>query len=72
MFVNMLHRILQNNAKPTMQEIEDKFDATICRCTGEDYHLSSSLLHTYIHVLPHTYKIIKIMLAVKLVKNLSK
>ncbi|BFZ04907.1 hypothetical protein BsWGS_07946 [Bradybaena similaris] len=29
-----MYGILQNNPKPTMQEIEDAYDATICRCTG--------------------------------------
>ncbi|XP_005106600.1 xanthine dehydrogenase 1 isoform X2 [Aplysia californica] len=29
-----MNGILLKNPKPTMQEIEDEFDATICRCTG--------------------------------------
>ncbi len=26
--------LLEENAKPTSQEIEDNFDGNICRCTG--------------------------------------
>ena len=26
--------LLEENAKPTMQEVEDNFDGNICRCTG--------------------------------------
>ncbi|BFZ04909.1 hypothetical protein BsWGS_07948 [Bradybaena similaris] len=29
-----MYGLLQSNPKPTMQEVEDTFDATICRCTG--------------------------------------
>ncbi|BFZ04913.1 hypothetical protein BsWGS_07952 [Bradybaena similaris] len=29
-----MYGLLKNKPKPTMQEVEDAFDATICRCTG--------------------------------------
>ncbi|KAL8614120.1 hypothetical protein ACOMHN_026337 [Nucella lapillus] len=29
-----MYGLLKKTATPTMQEVEDKFDATICRCTG--------------------------------------
>ena len=31
----MLISLLEENAKPTSQEIEDNFDGNICRCTGQ-------------------------------------
>ncbi|XP_059140432.1 uncharacterized protein LOC131928419 [Physella acuta] len=29
-----MYGLLKNNPKPTMKEVEDAFDTTICRCTG--------------------------------------
>ncbi|BFZ04912.1 hypothetical protein BsWGS_07950 [Bradybaena similaris] len=29
-----MYGLLQNNPKPTMEDVEDTYDATLCRCTG--------------------------------------